>query len=273
MTQAEKAARLRALHHGPQPLVFFNAWDAVSARLVESLGFPAVATSSAAVCFAQGYRDGQTISREGMLGAVARIVRTVSVPVTADLEGGYGDDVAAAAATARGAIESGAGGLNFEDRPVSGEGLLDAALQAARIAAMRAAGAEAGVPLVINARTDVFFGSGIKPAQQMEEALRRARLYVSSGADCVFVPGVFKEPQIEELVRGTGAPVNILALPQNPAPERLHALGVARISYGSAPIQLVMGKFAVAARAAQAGTFEFADDRMDYASLNDLFPR
>lgn len=273
MTQAQKAAALRALHHDSKPLVFFNAWDAVSARIVETAGFPAVATSSAGVCFAQGYRDGQTISRRGMLDAVARIARAVSVPVTADLEGGYGDDVSAAAATARGAIEAGAVGLNFEDRPVSGDGLLDAALQAERIAAMRAVADETGVPLVINARTDVFFGSGVGPERQMEETLRRARLYVSAGADCIFVPGAFEEAQIAELVRGTGAPLNILALPQNPRPDRLMALGVARISYGSAPIQFLMGKLAAAARDALAGTFEFSADRLDYATLNDLFPR
>lgn len=272
MIQAEKAARLRALHHGPEPLVFFNAWDAVSARIVETAGFPAVATSSAGVCFAQGYRDGQHITRETMLEAVARIARSVSVPVTADLEGGYGDDVAAAIETARGAIEAGAVGLNFEDCPVSGEGLLDAGLQAERIAAMRSVGTQTGVALVINARTDVFFGSGIEAARQMEETLLRARLYVSAGADCVFVPGVFDEGQIAELVRGIAAPVNILALPQNPPPDRLRALGVARISYGSAPIQFLMGKLAGAARDALAGTFEFSEDRMDYASLNDLFP-
>lgn len=271
MMQADKARHLRALHLKGEPLILFNAWDCVTARILESAGSAAVATSSAGVCFAQGYRDGQHIGRDVMLAAVARIAAAVTIPVTADLEGGYGDDISAAQATALGALEAGVAGLNFEDRPVSGEGLLDAQLQAQRIAAIRAVGDAGGVPLVINARTDVFFGSGVPEAQQMAQTVQRAALYIEAGADCIFVPGVFSETRIAELVKNIGAPVNLLALPANPNPARMKDLGVARISYGSMPIQAAMGAFAASARSALDSSFEHGAARMDYDSLNALF--
>ena len=272
MTAAEKAARLRDLHRAGRPLIAFNAYDAVSARILESLGAPAIATSSGGICFVQGYRDGGRIPRETMLAAVQRIASSVEVPVSADMEGGYGDDVAAARETARGLIWTGAVGLNFEDRSVNGAKLIDAELQAARIRAIRDAGAELGVPLVINARTDAFFGDYVAPGEEMRETLRRAKLYREAGADCIFVPGEFDDAQITQLVEQSGAPLNILALPDNPDAAQLAKLGVARISYGTAPIKLALTHFRNAARAALDGSFSFEPDTLTYAEVNELFP-
>lgn len=272
MTAAEKAARLRHLHAGDRPLILFNAYDAVSARILESLDAPAIATSSGGICFARGYRDGGSIPRDVMLAAVQSIATCVGVPVTADMEGGYGDDVAAAQETARGLIRTGAVGLNFEDRTMSGEALIDAELQAARIKAIQEIGAESGVPLVINARTDVFFGDYVEPAKRMGETLRRAKLYREAGADCVFVPGVFSSGQIHELVEQSGGPLNILALPDNPGVAELAKLGVARISYGTAPVKLALTHFRNAAKSALAGTFSFDPETLTYAQVNELFP-
>lgn len=151
MNSAQKAGVLRNLHRGPEILVLSNAWDCASARIFEQVGFPAIATTSAGVAFSLGYPDGQHISRAEMLGSVTRIARCVSVPVTADLEAGYGD----IAATAAELIESGAVGLNLEDRDDHGSrDLVEISQQVERIRTVRRIGDEARVPLVLNARTD-----------------------------------------------------------------------------------------------------------------------
>src|SRR5262244_3340176 len=155
--QAQKATLLKALHHGPRILVLANAWDAVSARIVEEIGFPAVATTSAGIAAALGYPDGQRVSRDEMLGVVGRIARAVKVPVTADMEAGYGTTPAQMAETARALIDAGAVGLNLEDMTGDDESSqVELGLQMEKIRAIREASASAGVPLVINARTDVY---------------------------------------------------------------------------------------------------------------------
>src|SRR5437763_17184069 len=156
-TQSQQAERFRALHTGPRMLVLPNAWDAVSARLIEEGGFPAIATSSAGVAWALGYADGERISRGEMLAVVRRIAQAVRIPVTADVEAGYGATAEAAAETARGVLAAGAIGLNLEDATDEGV-LLDLTRQVERVLAVRDAGAAAGVPVVLNARTDGFEG-------------------------------------------------------------------------------------------------------------------
>src|SRR5439155_22276327 len=181
-TQAQQAERFRALHTGPGLLVLPNAWDAISARLIEEAGFPAIATSSAGVAWALGYADGERISRGEMLAVVRRIASIVRVPVTADMEAGYGTTPEAAAETARGVIAAGAMGLNLEDGTNDGR-LVDVGLQQDRIRAMREAGAAAGVPLVINARTDAFEVKDWSPTERLTAAVRRANAYRAAGAD------------------------------------------------------------------------------------------
>jgi 2-methylisocitrate lyase-like PEP mutase family enzyme len=273
MTSREKAERLLALHHAGDPLIFINVWDVASARIVESLGFPAIATTSAGIAWAEGFPDGERITREEMLSRVGRIARAVRVPVTADLEGAYGSSEEDAIATARGAIEAGAVGLNFEDASDGLEPLMDLEAQARRIAAMRNVAKENGVPLVINARTDVFLARvGDSDAWRFSEAVRRGNRYLQAGADCIFVPGVSDEAMISALVRDVHGPVNILAAAATPPVSRLKAIGVSRISAGSGAMAHALERFRAAATSVAAtGAFDFASDRMTHAELNALF--
>jgi 2-methylisocitrate lyase-like PEP mutase family enzyme len=215
-----KAERLRAFHRAPPILVLPNAWDVASAVAFAGLdGCVAVATSSGAVAAARGYPDGERIPRDEMLEVVARIARAVDLPVTADLEAGYGD----AAATAEAAIDAGAVGLNLED------GLGPVEEHVARIRAVRAAAEARGVPLVVNARTDVFLrGEG-----DVDEAVRRGNAYLEAGADCVFPIMVADPPTIARLTAEIRGPVNVLHRDGVPPVDELERLGVARVSVGS----------------------------------------
>src|SRR5436309_13301048 len=179
----DQARTFKQLHTGPRILVLPNAWDVITARLIESVGFAAIATSSAGVAWALGYADGERISRGEMLAVVRRIASSASVPVTADMEAGYGPTPEAAAETARGVIAAGAVGLNLEDGTNDGR-LVDVALHQDRIRAMRETGAAAGVPLVINARTDAFEVKEWSPSDRLTAAVRRANAYCAVGADC-----------------------------------------------------------------------------------------
>lgn len=237
-----KASDFLALHHGSAPLILPNAWDGISARLVEDAGFPAVATTSAGVAWSLGYADGQLVSRDEMLAAVARITRAVRVPVTADLEAAYGPRPEDAAATARGAIKAGAVGFNFEDTSGNAKHpLLDIPLQTARIRAARAAADELGVHLVINARTDVYLEEVGPPDTRLAEVVRRLTAYRDAGADCLFAPGTSDRDTIATLVRELTAPLNVLATPASPTAAELARLGVARISLGGGVYRTALG--------------------------------
>ncbi len=269
---AAKAAKFRRLHHGPGILILPNAWDAASARVFEAAGFPAIATTSAGVAASLGYPDGESIPREEMLAAVARIAGAVSVPVTADVEAGYGDSPAEAAATAAGVMAAGAVGLNLEDRR---EGrMLDAPAHAARVRAVRQAGEAAGVPLVINARTDVYLFEVGAPETRLEETVRRALAYRDAGADCVFVPGVSHGPTIERLARAIGVALNVLGGPGTPPAAELQRLGVARVSTGSGPMRATLALVRrIAGELKERGTFSFTGDAMPYADVYRLMSR
>lgn len=249
MPQAEKAENLRGLHCGEQPLVLINVWDVAGAKIVEELGFPAAATASAAISASLGFEDNEAIGRDAMLAVVKRIAGAVEIPVTADLEAGYGPTVEDAVATARGAIEAGAVGLNFEDSAHKDTSILyDAELQAARIRAIREVGAQLGVPLVINARTDVFFRTELPDEEKFRESVRRGKIYLEAGADCIYVLGPTDESIIERLVKAIPAPLNMLALPEAPSIARMAELGVKRISYGPRPMRHAMTAFREAAQ-------------------------
>jgi len=248
VNQRERAETLRALHHDEQPLVLVNVWDVAGAKILQELGFPAVATASAGIAASLGFEDNEEIGRELMLETVARIAQSVDVPVSADLEAGYGPTVEDAVATARGAIEAGAAGLNFEDSAHKDTAILyDADVQAERIRAIRDTGKKAGVPLVINARTDVYFRTELPDDEKYRESLRRAKLYVKAGADCIYILGVKDEKAIASLVRSVPAPINVLALPDAPPIARLAELGVKRISFGPRPMRHAMTAFREAA--------------------------
>lgn len=236
------AATLRALHHSDEPLVLANVWDAGTARIVEQAGFPAVATSSAAVAEARGSADHEAMPADTAFAAVAEITRAVAIPVTADMESGYG--LAPADFVAR-LLQAGAVGCNFEDSDHAQPGQLrDADEQAQRIAALRAAG-----DIVVNARVDTFLLQIGSPAEQLAEGIRRARLYLDAGADCVYPIGLADEDVVAEFVQAVAAPVNILARPGAPSLDRLRGLGVRRISVGSGFYRQAMKAFTEAVTA------------------------
>ena len=240
--QAQKAALLKALHHGPRILVLANAWDVISARIVEEIGFPAVATTSAGIAASLGYPDGQRVSREEMLRVIADIVRAVQVPVTADMEAGYGTTAAEMAETAQGLIAAGAVGLNLEDMAGDDESSqVPLQLQVEKILAVREAAKAAGVGLVINARTDIYL-MPIGPAEtRFERTVERLRAYAKAGADCVFAPAVKDSQTIAKLAKAVEAPLNILVMPGVPNLKELERLGVARASIGSGLMRAALG--------------------------------
>ena len=242
--QAEKAERLRKLHHGRRILALPNAWDVVSARILEEVGHPAIATSSAAVAFSLGYPDGQRISRGEMLDAVARITRAVRVPVTADLESGYGKTPEEIADFTKAVVASGAVGLNFEDVTGDDESThVGLGLQVKNIRAIRQTAAAMGVPIVINARTDIYLIPIGPEATRFERTVERLRAYREAGADCLFVPGLCDREIIAKLVKALDAPLNILASQGSPSLDELEKIGVARVSAGSSAMRAAMGAF------------------------------
>jgi 2-methylisocitrate lyase-like PEP mutase family enzyme len=239
--QAQKAEQFRKMHHGPRMLVLANAWDVVSARIIEECGHPAIATSSAAVAFSRGYPDGQRISRDEMLDVVGRIARAVRVPVTADLEAGYGVTPKDMADTTKAAIEAGAIGMNLEDAGEDESSLVDLPLQVEKIRVIRETARSLGVPFVLNARTDIFLTPIGPEATRFERTVERLRAYKDAGADCLFAPGLYDAETIARLVKALDAPLNILANPACPPIPELEKVGVARLSAGSGVMRASMG--------------------------------
>jgi 2-methylisocitrate lyase-like PEP mutase family enzyme len=232
---SDKAKRLRDLHHGPPILVLPNAWDAVSARIFEAEGFPAIATTSAGVSATLGYPDGGIVPAREMIEAIARIARAVDVPVTADIEHAYGATPDAVADSVLRVIAAGAVGINIEDMVPGASDLEPLTLQTDKIASIVRASRTAGVPIVVNARTDVFLRAVGAPETRLGMAIERGKAFMAAGADCVFVPGVRDAATIRALVDGIGGPINILAMGGTPPIAELEALGVARVSVGSGP--------------------------------------
>ena len=229
-----KAGMLRDLHSGPRMLVLPNAWDAASAKIIERCGFSALATTSSGVAGSLGYPDGERVTRELMLEVVARIAGVVGVPVTADLEAGYGPLVEDVVRTVHGLLEAGAVGLNFEDsRPARAHALEDLGTQVDKIKAIREAAVAAGVPVVLNARVDVLlYGQG-NEAARVAETIHRANAYRDAGADCVFPIGVRSGETVATLVREIKGPVNILFGPGLPSIVELERMGVRRVTFDS----------------------------------------
>lgn len=275
-TQTEKAHKLLSLHLGPRILVLPNAWDVSSARIFEDAGFPAVATSSAAVANSLGYPDGEKISRDEMLEVVARITSAVAVPVTADMESGYGRTPEDLAKTAVAIVEAGAVGCNIEDCPGEGSGeLFPIALQQQKLRAMIEAAKKHGVPLVINARTDIFLEEIGEPSTRAEHTVERLNAYRDAGAESLFAPGVKDPETIARIARGVHGPLNILATVGTPSARELEKLGVARISVGSGPMRASMGLTArIAKQIRENGTFELmTEGAMPYQEANRLLAK
>lgn len=264
MTQDDKARMFRAIHSNT--FILPNAWDVASARIFEEEKFAAVGTTSAGIAFALGYPDGQQVPPGEMLAVVKRIATALQAPVTADVEGGYGDPVA----TALGAWEAGAVGINLEDAVSNGEPvLLRLSQQADLIRQVRQA-----VPaLFINARTDIFLMGIGDERTRLAVATERLRTYREAGADCLFAPGLKDKNQMAELAAALDAPLNILAGPGCPSLAEMKRMGVKRISVGSGPMRACLGLVTRIAQELQnSGSFQaITEGQYPYSEANRLF--
>ena len=263
---AGKATALLALHSGPG-FVLPNAWDAGSARILEQIGFPAIATTSAGIAWSCGVPDGGALDRDTMLGHVARIVAAVGVPVTADLEAGYADTPGDVGRTVARAVEIGAVGANLED--AGKNGLFGIGEAAGRIAAARAA-APSGT-FVLNARTDTYF-AGTR-GDVFAETVQRPVRYLEAGADCVFVPGVVEPGAIRRLAAAIPGPLNVVAgLANTIDAPTLFSLGVKRVSLGGSLARAALSMLERAGRELHdSGTLGFLDGAIGYADLQRRF--
>jgi 2-methylisocitrate lyase-like PEP mutase family enzyme len=227
----EKAETFRLLHHEPEILVLVNVWDVASARTVAALpGCRAIATASWSIAAAHGVPDGENLTRDAMLAVAARIAAAVDLPVTADLESGYGATPEDVGETIARALDAGVAGANIEDgnRPTTEA--------AARVAAARARADAEGIPFVVNARLDM----PIATTMEVEEAVARARAYLDAGADSIYPIRITDPVVLEDVVGRIAAPVNAFGLPDGPSVAELEALGVARVSFGPGPMGAAM---------------------------------
>lgn len=264
------ALRFHQLHAVPHaPLVLVNAWDAASARMVETAGATAVATSSSAVSWSLGYQDGNHLPRHLAMEALARIAKATRLPVTADIETGYGRTNEELQATARAVLDAGAVGINIEDS--AEQPLSDIAEHSKRIALIRRTADDAGVRLFINARTDTYW-SGKFPDNAYEETLRRAEAYQKAGADGIFVPGLADLHVLHELSRRISLPLNALAGVGSPSPGELHDAGVRRISIGGGTARAAYAAVSrVATEILGDGNWSGLAGSRSYADMDALF--
>jgi 2-methylisocitrate lyase-like PEP mutase family enzyme len=269
------AIALRELHHGPKILVLPNAWDCLSARLFEQAGFSALATTSGGIAAVLGYPDGQLLSAREMLRFVGRIAATVSAPVTADLEAGYGTTVAQIVETMGLAIAAGVAGANLEDSAGPEHRLADLAYQVEVIQAIRAMAESRGVPFVLNARIDVYLHGAADDAGRFKETVRRAQGYHAAGADCVFPIGLKDRETIARLVSEIGCPMNIMAGPGAPTIAEMEQLGVARVSFGTGLMRAGLPSIRQMARELRAsGSCELlSQTEFTHATVNQLFEK
>ncbi|SCK55808.1 isocitrate lyase/phosphoenolpyruvate mutase family protein [Streptomyces sp. WMMB 322] len=275
-TLNDKARLLRSLHdvQDGEALVLPNAWDAAGAALIAGAGARAVATTSGGIAWSLGRPDGQHLTRQEMAEALRRIVAAVDVPVTADVEGGYGPAPGDVRTTVEAVIEAGAAGINLEDSRAPGGPLFDPGAQARRITAARRAAAAGAVPdLVVNARTDVFLAEIGAPEGRLDEVLRRGLAYAGAGADCLFVPGLLDAASLKALAHELPMPVNAMAVPGGPDIAELAAAGVRRISVGATLAQVAHGALRRAAAGILAGTFEDCAGALEFAEVDSLFDR
>ena len=272
--QVRQAGLFASLHRPGDPLLLANAWDVASAVIVAAAGGQAIGTTSAGVAWSLGITDAADLGAGSNAEIVSRIRAAVSVPVSADIEAGYGPRPEDVAATMSAVLKAGAVGVNLEDRT----GDLAAPLfgvpeQAGRLAAARAAARELGIPAWINARSDVFLTGTAAPRQLIADVARRADAYATAGADSIFVPGLTDLRLLDELAAGP-LPVAVMVWPGAPAVTELASAGVARISLGSA---IAQAAYAVAARATAEllgpGTYDSCAGGVGYDELNQVLAR
>jgi 2-methylisocitrate lyase-like PEP mutase family enzyme len=246
--QRERAGAFRRLHEGERALVLVNAWDVASARVFEEAGSPAVGTTSAGMAWSLGYADGERLPRSALIDACARISRVVNVPVTVDIERGFGASPKETCATVRALLELGVVGINIEDGREAGR-LASSAALVEKIVAIRSLARELDVDLFVNARTDAYFVAWDDPDARYDEAVRRALEYVNAGADGVFVPGLEDPAEMTRMSRAITRPLNIYAGYEGiPPVDVLGRAGVRRVSLGCGPFQALLAQARTMAR-------------------------
>ncbi len=273
--QKERAVRFRRFHHEAPLLVLPNIWDAASARIIEQAGFRAVATTSSGVATALGYRDGQQISRDLLVEALARITRVVECPVTADIEAGYGDFIEEVIQTVQAVIATGVVGINVEDSLIHQEtALADLSYQVELIEALRELANSIDVPFVINARVDVFLRAIGKPESRLEHAVQRANAYLQAGADCVYPIGILDRTTIANLVKAINGPINILGGPSTLTLPECEQMGVARVSLAGGLMRSALGHIRMIARELlEQGTYACMEtEALSSSEFRSLFP-
>ncbi len=271
-SQSDKAEYFRSLHRGPGLLVLPNAWDVPTARLFESVGFKAVATTSAGMMVSLGYEDGERIPFPEFLAAVSRIARVLTVPLTVDVVAGFGPSVNEVVSAVRQIVGVGAVGINIEDFEHESKKLFRVEDQVEKIKAIRRLGETMGVNLVINARTDAFRYAEGREEDRFREALRRGESYRDAGADCVYPMGLTQANLIREYVTAFNFPVNVMVTKNTPNVQELEALGVKRLSFGPAAAYAAMGFLKKAAREVlEKGTYTtLVTEAITYDELNSL---
>jgi len=274
-TSQQQAETLHRLHHDGKPLVLVNAWDAASARVLEQAGASVIATTSAGMAWSLGHADGEKLPRNELIAACARICRVVRVPVTVDIERGFGRNTDEVCSLVRALIDLGVVGVNIEDGVApETRRLLPAQALCEHVGALRALAEQANVRLFINARTDVYLATHDQPARRFEEAMERARLFAAAGADGIFVPGMDQLDEITRFARALEPPLNVYAgYPGVPAIDALAAAGVRRVSLGCGPLQSALGLLGrIAAEAFTLGRYDaMARDMVAASDLNRLF--
>jgi 2-methylisocitrate lyase-like PEP mutase family enzyme len=272
--QAAKAEAFRALHRGPPLLLMANAWDAITARLFEAEGFAAVATTSGGVSWAVGHADGEAAPWDEIVGQTARIARAVAVPVTADIEAGFGATPEAVARSITDIIGAGAVGVNLEDGMPGPAQIRPVEAAVARLRAAREAARQAGVPIVINARTDLYLKQIGDAASRFDAAVERGRAYLAAGADCFYPIGLRDPETIGRLVQTLKAPVNINVRTGYPSVAELEALGVARVTTATQLTLVALAAVREVARAIKgSGRFDAINPAMTHAEMQMLMAR
>ncbi|MES2418372.1 MAG: isocitrate lyase/phosphoenolpyruvate mutase family protein [Bacteroidota bacterium] len=242
LNQKEKALQLHQLHQTNQLLVLPNIWDVLGAKLLESIGYQAIATASAAIAFTNGYHDGEKIPFADLLFILKRIAGRVNVPVTADIESGYARNELQLEKNMALLIETGIAGINLEDTNHTTNQLYTISEQCSRISAIRKVSERIGIPLFINARTDVFLHENTfpTPISKFEELINRGQAYKAAGADCFYPIALKEKDTIQTLVTQLDIPINILALPGIPDLKTLHKMGVVRVSLGPSYLKIAI---------------------------------
>lgn len=233
MSQAVKAGQLLSLHNNGKLLILPNVWNPIGARMLQAKGYPAVATASAAIAESLGYSDGEQLKLDTMLDMVARIVRSVDIPVTADFEAGYSDNVEGLQENISRLLDTGAVGINFEDSWDDSTRLRPISEQVERIKAVREAADRKGIHLVINARADSFFAEGFASEEErIEDVVTRLNAYAQAGADCVYPVGRGDKETLQILRKRISAPINVLATAKTASLKEMQELGINRVSFG-----------------------------------------